>query len=298
MNTLDPTPLSPGTHTVEVNGVAQRYHVHGTGPVCLAHPGGPGISWEYLRMPLVEAHLTMVYVEPIGTGDSGRLESHPHGYTRDRYADGLDAILSHLGNPKVYLLGHSHGGFVAQHYALRRPERLAGVILYESAPVTGAEHFAEALRNVEAFALEYAGNPDLPNVLAAFQALGAISSDDQMVAAVRGLLPAYFADYWAREAEFAAFRESVSGTHISGLDENLVPDVIDDRELLGALTVPTLVIAGRHDFICGVRWSEELAARIPGSELVILERSGHFGHLEEPANFAQAVTDFAKSTSS
>lgn len=297
MNTLDPTPLSPGTHTVEVNGVAQRYHVHGTGPVCLAHPGGPGIFWEYLRMPLVEEHLTMVYVEPIGTGDSGRLDSHPHGYTRDRYADALDAVIDHLGNPQVYLLGHSHGGFVAQHYALRRPGRLAGVILYESAPLTGAEHMAETLRNAEAFAAKYADNPDLPRVLAALQSLGSISNDDQMITAVRGLLPAYFADYWAREAEFAAMRESVLGTHISGLDEHLVPEVIDDRELLSSLTVPTLVIVGRHDFICGVRWAEELSALVPGAELAILEHSGHFGHLEEPSDFAQVVTDFAKSAS-
>jgi proline iminopeptidase len=297
MNTPDPTPLSPGTHTMEVNRVAQRYHVHGTGPVCLAHPGGPGISWEYLRMPLVEEHLTMVYVEPLGTGGSGRLESHPNGYTRDRYADGLDALIEHLGNPKVYLLGHSHGGFVAQHYALRRPERLAGVILYESAPVTGPEHMAEAARNAEAFAAKHADNPDLPRVLAALQSLGSISNDDQMIAAVRGLLPAYFADYWAREAEFAGMRESVLGTHISGLDENLVPDVIDDRELLGSVSVPALVIVGRHDFICGVRWSEELSALIPGAELAILEHSGHFGHLEEPADFAQLVTTFAEPTS-
>ncbi|SEP52635.1 hypothetical protein [Amycolatopsis saalfeldensis] len=52
--------LTPGTHTVELDGVRQRYHVHGRGPVCLAHSGGPGITWEYLRMPAVAEHLTVV----------------------------------------------------------------------------------------------------------------------------------------------------------------------------------------------------------------------------------------------
>ncbi|MER6067082.1 hypothetical protein ABT167_39370 [Streptomyces sp. NPDC001792] len=26
--------------------IEQRYHVAGTGPVCIAHPGGPGIGWD------------------------------------------------------------------------------------------------------------------------------------------------------------------------------------------------------------------------------------------------------------
>ncbi|MFC6079654.1 alpha/beta fold hydrolase [Sphaerisporangium aureirubrum] len=294
---MSTNPLSPGTHTVEVDGVTQRYHVHGTGPVCLAHPGGPGVHWDYLRMPEVEKHLTMVYVEPIGTGGSGRLPSHPHGYTRDRYSRNVEALIDHLAVPRVFLLGHSHGGFVAQYHALRRPGRLAGVILYDSAPVTGPEHIAEAVRGVEEFARRNAGNPGLARVLEAFGSIGAISGDEQFTAAVRGLLPAYFADYWGREREFAPMRDTVSGSHISGLDEHLVPDMIDDRESLGTLTLPALVIVGRYDVICGVRWGQELHKLIPGSELLILEDSGHFGHIEEPGAFARAVAGFTASAS-
>jgi proline iminopeptidase len=293
MSTSATNPLSPGTHDIDVNGLTQRYHVHGTGPVCLAHSGGPGVFWEYLRMPAVEQHLTMVYVEPIGTGGSSRLETHPNGYTRDRYAQVLDRLIDHLALPKVYLLGHSHGGFVTQHYALRHADRLAGIILYGSAPVTGAEHMAEATRNVEEFARKNADNPELQKVLDAFQSIPSISNDEEVAVALRGLLPAYFADYWGREEEFASMRAAVSGSHISGLDEHLAPDIIDDRELLGSVTVPTLVIVGRHDFICGVRWARELNKLIPGSELLILENSGHFGHLEEPENFARAIAGFA-----
>ncbi|MFE2067893.1 alpha/beta fold hydrolase [Streptomyces sp. NPDC059467] len=289
-------PLTAGTHTVEIDGLVQRYHVHGTGPVCIAHSGGPGIDWEYLRMPELERHLTVVYPEPIGSGASGRLPSHPHGYTRDRYSRYLDALLEHLGVFGVHLLGHSHGGFVAQYHALHRPERLAGVILYDSLPVTGPEHAAETVRQVEAFADRYAGHPGLPEVLAAFQAIPTASDDASYTAVARGLFPAYFADYWGREAEFAPLRAAVRATHISGLDEDLSPILIDDRAGLGGLTVPALVLVGRHDFICGVRWAAELHELIPGSELLILEDSGHFGHIEEPDAFAQAVTRFVTST--
>ncbi|MFJ2394493.1 alpha/beta fold hydrolase [Streptomyces sp. NPDC087843] len=292
MTTFETSPLATGTHTVEIDGVAQRYHVHGTGPVCVAHSGGPGIDWAYLRMPALERHLTMVYSEPIGSGASGRLPSHPHGYTRPRYSRFLGALVEHLGAPEVHLLGHSHGGFVVQYHALHHPERVAGVILYESAPLTGPEHGAEAMRLVQLFAARHADHPGLPEVLAAFQAIPTISDDVRMTAVAKGLLPSYFADYWGREEEFAPFRASVRAAHISGLDENLSPDVIDDREDLDSLSVPALVVVGRHDVICGVRWAEELHRLIPGSDLLILENSGHFGHLEEPEAFARAVTRF------
>jgi proline iminopeptidase len=196
----------------------------------------------------------------------------------------------------VHLLGHSHGGFVVQYYALHHPERLAGVILYDSLPVTGPEHIAETARQLEAFAERHADHPGLPGVLAAFQAIPTVNSDSEHTAVARGLFPAYFADYWGREAEFAPLRAAVTSTHISGLDEDLSPIVVDDRADLGGLTVPALVLAGRHDFICGVRWAEELHALIPDSELLILEDSGHFGHIEEPEAFARAVTGFVTST--
>ncbi|MYW62525.1 alpha/beta fold hydrolase [Streptomyces sp. SID8379] len=289
-------PLSPGPHAVTVGGITQRYHVHGTGPVCLVHSGGPGILWDYLRMPLLEQHLTMVYVEPIGTGAESRLPSHPHGYTRERYSRFLELLINRLGVPEVYLLGHSHGAFVAAYHAIHRAERLAGVVLYEGAPLTGPEHGAEAGRMVEKFAADHAGHPGLADVLAAFGAMSNISDDEETTTVARGVLPSYFADYWGDQERWTPFRDAVRAVFISGLDEDLSPDLIDDRMALKTLDVPALIVVGRHDVICGVRWSEELHDLIPDSRLVILEHSGHFGHVEEPERFDQAVFRFVSET--
>ncbi|MFV5998008.1 alpha/beta fold hydrolase [Streptomyces sp. NPDC056231] len=294
----DTAPLSPGTHTYRLGGLVQRYHVHGSGPVCVAHSGGPGIFWEYMRMPALEEHLTMVYVEPIGTTTDSRLPSHPHGYTRERYSSFLEVLINRLGVPKVHLLGHSHGAFVAAYHALYRPGRLAGVILYEGAPVTGPEHGAEAARMVEAFAAKHAGHPGLPGVMAAFGAMGSMSTDEQTAAVARGVLPSYFADYWADEERLAPFRAAVRATYISGLDEDLVPDAIDDRAALKELAVPALVVVGKHDVICGMRWGLELDELIPQSRLLVLEDSGHMGHVEEPELFAASVRGFVMETAS
>src|SRR5258705_7128187 len=101
--------LTPGAHSITVDGIEQRYHVHGAGPVCVVHPGGPGLSWDHMRLPGLESSNTMVYVEPIGTGESGRLPETDL-YTLSRYASHLRGIVEAVGGRGTALLGHSHGG--------------------------------------------------------------------------------------------------------------------------------------------------------------------------------------------
>ena len=286
------SPLAEGSHSFEVDGLTLRYHVHGTGPICVAHSGGPGIAWNYMRSPALERRLTMVYLEPAGTGDSGRLATHPHGYTRVRYSKHLAALIDHLGEPRVHLLGHSHGGFVAQYHAIHRPDQLAGVVLYESAPAAGPEFGAEAARMISALAERHAGHPLLPDALNAFAQIPTITDDETMMRVARGIIPAYVASYWADPAAWTDFQNAIQATYISGLDDQGDPDTVDDVAALPTLRVPTLIVVGRFDVICGVRWAEELHKLIPGSQLRVLENSGHLGHLEEPEAFSEAVTAF------
>ena len=46
----------------------------GSGPVCLAHPGGPGFDGGYLASTELERAFTVVYLDPIGTGASEKLQ--------------------------------------------------------------------------------------------------------------------------------------------------------------------------------------------------------------------------------
>jgi pimeloyl-ACP methyl ester carboxylesterase len=248
-----------------------------------------------MRAPELEKHLTMVYLEPIGTGASSRLATHPHGYTRAVYSGHLAALIEHLGVPRVHLLGHSHGGFVAQYHAVAHPEQLASMVLYDSSPVTGPEFGAEIGRALGETAARHAGKPGLEEALAAFAQIPTIADDEAQLRVARGIIPVYLADYWADEPRWAGMQDALDATYISGLDENGVPDVVEDREALAEVEVPTLVVAGRFDPICGVRWAEELHKLIEGSTLLILESSGHFGHLEEPELFAREVAAFVTS---
>ena len=143
--------LAPGAHSITVDGIVQRYHVHGGGPVCVVHPGGPGVSWEHMRLPGLECSNTMVYVEPIGTGESGRLPETDL-YTLARYASHLRAIVEAVGGHRTALLGHSHGGSVLQQYITTYPDSVRALVLVCSTPVLNDELIREAEDSLSRFA--------------------------------------------------------------------------------------------------------------------------------------------------
>jgi pimeloyl-ACP methyl ester carboxylesterase len=61
---------------------------------------------------------------------------------------------------------------------------------------------------------------------------------------------------------------------------------------LGEITVPTLVMAGRGDFVFPPEHQLELATGIGDARLQIIERAGHDPHWEQPAEAMEAVKDF------
>jgi proline iminopeptidase len=70
---------------------------------------------------------------------------------------------------------------------------------------------------------------------------------------------------------------------------------MDLRPNLKKITVPTLVIVGRHDFITNVAMAEETLKHIPNARLEIFEDSGHFALVEESEKFYQVIKQFVES---
>jgi proline iminopeptidase len=292
-----PTPLTPGLHTESIGGSTIAYNVAGNGPIIFVHPGGPGLEWSYERMPEVEKIATLVYIEPIGTGNSSR-EAGPRGFTLDRYAADIESLRAHLGLEKIILLGHSHGGFVAQTYALARQDRLKGLILYDTTPTTGAEW----QKDVEAGVATYRREPWFAEAAAALAQETSARSDSEMTAIFKREYPLYFADYTRRAKEFEPSRAAAiayvaptRSTDSTATDKVGVAPSIEVRDRLQAIKVPTLVIVGKKDFVTPEKYSRMIHNSIHDSQLVVLENSGHMGHMEEPVAFADAVRTFIQS---
>lgn len=289
--------IAPGAHRVMIAGAEIAYHVAGSGPVVLAHPGGPGIEWSILRMPLVEKFATVVYLEPVGTGASGRLPDSS-GFTMERYVGDVEGVRAHLGLDKVVLLGHSHGGFVAQSYALAHPDRLRGLILYDTSPTTGAEWQKDVEANLQWFKNE----PWFADATDALAHETSASTDDEITAIFRREMPLYFADWTARAKEYEPYRANVRLTVAPGkVSDSSAPSqvgvapVLELRDRLATIDVPTLVIVGKKDFVTSEKFGRMLHEGIRGSRFLLLEHSGHMGHIEEGTAFARGIRSFLKS---
>ena len=61
---------------------------------------------------------------------------------------------------------------------------------------------------------------------------------------------------------------------------------------LSEIKVPTLVMAGRYDFLFPPEHQAILADRLPNAELVLIERAGHNPQMERTAEVIRAIRDF------
>jgi proline iminopeptidase len=61
---------------------------------------------------------------------------------------------------------------------------------------------------------------------------------------------------------------------------------------LGEIPAPTLIVAGRDDFIFPPEHQRDLVAGIPHARLELIERAGHNPHAEQPAQVMRAIRDF------
>ena len=293
MNTANDAPgsqVTRGTARAFVtDGIRQVYRVSGAGPVCLVHSGGPGVHPDYLRIPELEGGLTMVYLDPVGAGDSDPL---PDGdYSMPRYARFAEAVLDDMGASAAYFLGHSHGGFVGLQFAIDYPDRLGGLILYDTAPVCGQPLREIAAKEMAAFVQRWPDRPEAAEAGRIWDAVNVaetleVTDDESHQRYLHGILPAYFADY--RKTVEEAGELTIRVTH----DPGRLPVSWDVRDQLGAIDGPALVIVGTYDFICPPRFAYEMHDGIPGARLRELPGSGHFGHIEEAGEFAAAVLAF------
>ena len=246
-------------------------HVHGRGPLCVVQPGGPGWHWEYARIPAAERELTMVYLEPDETSPDDPAS----------HAEHLHAVVGRLGGGPVFVLGHGHGGFVAQLYALRHP--VAGLILHSTGPVADARTTAGTRDSLRRYAIEnsHAG---------ALAAWDRPSGPDPVAAThrIREIFPAYFADYWRREAEFAPVRDALR------CRPTAAPEAFDVRSALPSISAPTLVLAGAGDIFFPPAQADVLSTGIPHARRATLRDSGHLAHLEEPERFAHLLVEFTR----
>lgn len=286
---------------VRLNGTEIYFDVEGTQlevtgdllrtrPTLVALHGGPGLDHGYLRPGLgsLRDHAQVVYVDLRGHGRSGRpaLES----CTLEQMADDVAALCDLLGIEHPVILGHSAGGFVALQLSIRHPELPGGLILCHTSPTFAPLPDDEPDEPRPTLASR-AG----PEVLAAAKRFfGGDTSPDVLKSFVEQVAPFYGGPSHMEVPARLFALSSVTPELMQYFFSKLAAGY-DVRPQLGAISVPTLVLFGRHDWVCPPVASRTMARAIPGAKLVELTESGHFGFSEEPGKFQDAVSAFLNS---
>jgi proline iminopeptidase len=284
--------LYAGEYDVTLNGVQIHYTVQGSGPVMIAHSGGPGMDargWDDFAK--IDEFVTIVMMHPRGSGLSGPAAGD--AYLLPDYASDVEALRIHLGLEKPIVMGWSHGGMVAMQFACTHPDSLSKLILVDT-----SAYFGEFLSDIEAAVQEFKHEPWFEQSFAALKAewAGDYATDEDM------------ARLWVEEMKFyfKKFDERAEAYHERTKDLPVrIPPLktfndkeaatMDLRPSLKNIAVPTLVIVGRHDFITNVAMAEEMVKYIPDARLEIFEDSGHFALVEEPEKFYRIIKEFVES---
>ena len=252
-------------------------------PVAFVIHGGPGgdhSSFKPVLSPLAE-RMQLVYFDHRGQGRSAR--GDPAKYTLDENVEDMEALRRHLGLGPIVSIGTSYGGMVALAHAARHPASVSHLI----AAVTAA-HGGFIKRAQEILAER--GTPEQREVSQPLWQ-GAMMDRAQMQRFYAVMGPLYSRRYDPAAAAAGHERTLHEPEPLNRAFGGFLRD-FDLRPELGRITAPTLVIAGRHDWICPPEFSEEIARLVPRAELRIFENSSHSIRADEPQALLDAIAGF------
>jgi len=273
------------------DGRKLTYRKLGHGPVLVCHPGGPGFSADYFGdLAALWEQYTLIMLNPRGTAGSSR-PADRRNYQIGDYVDDLEQLRDHLGLERMLLLGHSHGGVVAQAYAASHPGRVRRLVLASTLARFGPEQEGAMREGMD----RRSNQPWSGDAIAALEEeqAGRFSSDEELSGLVFRELPLYFAHYGPVEAGYldTLKSEMINADALKLFNEEIFT-TFDLRLQLSAIVSPTLVITGDDDFICGPICAREICASLPGARQVIVGDAGHMTFVEQPQAFHDEVADF------
>jgi len=281
------------SRSATLDGVRIHYLCGGQGPpLLLIHGLGSSAAVEfYYNLEDLAAHHQVMAVDLPGFGQS---DKPPLEYTIDLFTRVLRDFMASLGLAKASVMGVSMGGRVALGLALDAPAMVDRLVLVDALGV-GQPRRVLAYRLLLTRGL---GELTLSGTARALRGMNprtirrfwgwylrrpgsvdTILSDDRISNHSRLLsTPAYRAAYLSALRSIAGTRRLRDGV------------VVEAR--LSDLSMPTLLVWGRHDHIFPVAHAEAAARRIRGARMEIFEASGHTPQMEEPERFNRLVLDF------
>jgi pimeloyl-ACP methyl ester carboxylesterase len=212
------------------------------------------------------------------------LTEAPKGYraSLDSNAELVGKLADHAGVSRFVLAGNSMGGAVAINFAMKRPERLDGLVLVDAAGWPG----------------ERAGNSSGPPLV--FQLMNnpvgraILKWFDPRMFAEGGLKSAYLDETLVTDELVDRYGELAlaPGHRDILLTQNSRPGTPITAADFAKIAVPTLVLSGEQDKLIPVEDSRAIAAAIPGAKLVTYPEGGHVPMEQLPDQTVQDLKAF------
>lgn len=233
-------------------------------PLLLSNSLGTDVSMWQPQLAAFTERFQVIRYDMRGHGAS---QASPGPYDLDRLGQDAIAVLDVLGLERADFCGLSLGGMVGQWLAIHHPDRLDRLVI------------ANAGLYIPAAAIE-------PR-LAAVRASG-------LSGLVEAIVPRWFtAEFVASRPEVVEHLKKVflANSEAGYLGCCAALGTLDHRASIDLVKAPTLVIGGAHDPATLPEHSREVAARVHGAELVMLE-AAHLSNIEQPEVFTDAVLGF------
>jgi pimeloyl-ACP methyl ester carboxylesterase len=241
-----------------VDGAPLYYEIAGEGfPLVLLHGiGSNSRSWRQQLAALSNDFQVIAWDAP-GYGKSSDPRGKP---SMGFYADRLRGLLDELGLTRIFLLGHSTGGMIAQEFYRAHASYVRALILADTRYRGSNSNLEQRLRMIRTMTPAQLAAARAPKLFTASAPEAAVGEAMSIMSEVRPL-----------GYEFAA---------------RALADA-DTREVIENLRIPTLLIWGAQDEITPL-WDEVPA----GARLEVIPNAGHLCYAEQPERFNTIVRDF------
>jgi len=273
-----------GSLEIPVDTTHIHFSVTGSGDplfICPVSWGIDGHRWTMLEE--LSNDFTLIRLDPRGTGRSGEVHDK-HEYGIPTLVSDIEAVRMHLGIDRWNIMGQSAGGWTALEYSLAHQQNVNKLIVVCSAP-TGKFHkgtFRDPSHPLfpqyDQLSKEIRSLPHGERVQA-FNRV--IYQYDVQTEAARRIIDDIFAttEFNAQRNNYFVMRELLR---------------YDVQQRLHEISLPALIVGGKHDVHVSPEWSRVMAEKIPNARLFMMESSGHFPWLDEPELFFRSLRSFLR----
>jgi len=288
---VQPTSIRlPGADGLSIH--ALEWSREGTALVFLHGFSNEAHVWDDAA-PAVAPHYRTVALDLRGHGDS---DHDPEGrYDYDFHVADLEAVLDALGIGRLVLVGHSLGGRVAMRFAGRHPDRLAGLVIVDSAPELDVRGTVRIMVDVQrggasgGDGLRFASEAEYRAVLA--RAYPAVS---------RAILER-MARHMLRRRDDGSFepkldpgwfraRAAADEASARAREERLSKEMWD---ALAAVPCPTLVVRGAASDVMSPEVADRMVDDVlQHGRLAVVPKAGHSVMVDNPEGFTAALVGF------